>query len=309
MTAETNRRAPSRYRPGMTAALLEGMLAVPGREHRPGPGKRRYGVCQLCRGPARTGHATCWSCRIVLGELGGFEVPVAPLFMFAPGTAAHAVLVGYKAAPSAAGRAWRSEVLASLLATHLAGHLGCLCGRRSPWTGPVGIVPVPSTVGGRASWGGEHPLVPLSRVAVRRAAVGIEPVSCATPEIRVLDVLRAAAAPPRHLEARPDGFVVLPSSELKLRRLLVLDDVYTSGSRIMSAAAALSAAGASVAAVMPIGRLLRPDHNGAAAAFFADASRRSWSARRCALCPPAPARVLAAGDRAGRVVARLALAA
>ncbi len=44
-------------------------------------------------------------------------------------------------------------------------------------------------------------------------------------------------------------------------RVLVIDDTFTSGSRSQSAASALQLAGASVVAVVPIGRYINPDFN------------------------------------------------
>ena len=52
-------------------------------------------------------------------------------------------------------------------------------------------------------------------------------------------------------------------------RVLLLDDVYVSGSRAQSAAAALRLSGARSVLIVPVGRVLRPERFGAHAAFLA----------------------------------------
>lgn len=239
----------------------------------------------------------------MVGQLGGFEVLATPVFLVAPGCDAHDALVGYKAAPTRQGRQARGDLLAAVLATHLARHLGCLArsGRRSETaeSDPIGLVPVPSSIGGRSSWNGRHPLVDLCRSAAWRLESG---------RVEVLDVLSASSDPPQRLAADRDGFVVANRSDVTGRSLVVVDDVFTSGARILSAAATLADAGARVPGVLPIGRLVRPDHNATAAALFADLVASQWSPERCAQCPPDRRRVLARGEQRHGVV-RLVLAA
>jgi orotate phosphoribosyltransferase len=45
------------------------------------------------------------------------------------------------------------------------------------------------------------------------------------------------------------------------KKLLLLDDVYTTGSRSQSAASALTAAGANIVGIMVIGRRVNPDYS------------------------------------------------
>jgi len=239
----------------------------------------------------------------VVGQLGGFEVPATPIFLFAPGCDAHGALIGYKAAPTFGGRQARATLLAEVLATYLARHLGCLCGSRQRARAakePIGLVPVPSSIGGRASWSGGHPLVALCRSAASQLETG---------RVEVLDTLRPTSTPPRRLAADRDGFVVTDRSAVKSRSLVVVDDVFTSGARIFSAAAALADAGARVPAVLPIGRLVRPDHNATTAALFADLLGAEWSPERCGRCQPDQRRVLARAEHRRGVVVHLVLAA
>jgi predicted amidophosphoribosyltransferase len=261
-----------------TTTLLEGAYAVPplGANRRQAGG---YGVCCVCHGPAAEGLAWCWSCRRVCSQLGA-PVPVVPLFLFSLGSSAHRALVGYKAAASAAARSAKGAELEVVLAAFFDDHMTCVV---KPPCRSVVVVPVPSTTGGRPSWGGRHPVARLAETVLdrRRDARGGFDVSLA-------EVLGVGGAPPRRLEARADGFEVLPEcgGRLSGATVIVLDDVLTSGARALSAAAALGRAGADVAAVVPIGRLVRPDHSRATAAFWAACSRRPWHPDTCAACGP-----------------------
>jgi hypothetical protein len=71
------------------------------------------------------------------------------------------------------------------------------------------------------------------------------------------------AGRPRVGHMRPDaGAFVLDGDhhgEIAGRRAILLDDLYVSGARAQSAAAALRRAGARATVVVPLGRLLRPD--------------------------------------------------
>lgn len=58
-------------------------------------------------------------------------------------------------------------------------------------------------------------------------------------------------------EPHPDGFVSV--TRLDGRSILLLDDVYTTGASAQSAAHALHAAGATVTAILVVGRRLNPD--------------------------------------------------
>ncbi|MGC9960644.1 MAG: hypothetical protein ABSE47_01930 [Acidimicrobiales bacterium] len=226
-----------------------------------------YAICSLCHGPAAPGRRRCWSCMVVAGQLGSLP-PVVPLFLFGLGSPAHRALVGYKAAVAPAARsAWRGA-LSDLFARWLDDHADCLVGSQ-----PDGLlVPVPSSSGGRASWQGRHPLEEVCRSASDLGAgFGVAPV------------LGPGATSPRRLQARTDGFSVTDPDAVDGRTLVVVDDMFVSGARSLSAAAALRGAGARVAAVVPLGRLVRADHNAATAAFWA-ARTAAFDPSRCCRC-------------------------
>lgn len=265
---------------GRISSLLDGAFVVPPVGATAG-GSAGYAVCRVCRGPARKGLTCCWSCRRVRAQLGGGRVvQVLPLFLFSVGSAAHRTLVGYKAAPTSAGRDARRVCLETALTAFLAHHMRCVVGDHCP---SALVIPVPSTTGGRPSWLGRHPVGRLGEAAVaRRRPSG----AAAAVDLRLAEALRPSRLPPRRLEARADGFEVRPGSAEAVggATVIVLDDVFTSGARALSAAMALQRAGADVAAVVPIGRLVRPDHNAATAAFSNDWSHLPWRPATCAAC-------------------------
>jgi hypothetical protein len=221
--------------------------------------------------------------------------PIVPVFLFGLGSPVHRALVGYKAGATSAGRAARAEALGRMLEGFLVAHSGCLLGGAPGCTAVV--VPVPSSVGGRQSWNGHHPLGTLCE----RAVAGV-------PSLTAAKILRPGPRPPRRLEASAAGYEVAPGAEVGGRTAIVVDDMFVSGSRALSAAAALRAAGAQVAAVVPIGRLVRPDHNEATAAFWRDRSLNPFDPAHCAVCAGAASRrqVVAWPTRRMTVSARLA---
>lgn len=263
--------------------LLPGAVAVP-----PAPqAGHGFSVCALCHGPARPGARYCWSCAAVQAQLRGARFPVAPLFLFRLGTGAHASLVGYKAAPSRAARGRRRRDLSATLRTFLAGHAACLLGGAAAARGV--LVPVPSTAGGRPSWRGAHPLVACCRAAALSASTDRSTPGQA-PRWHVYDLLRPGDEPPARLRASRRGFAPAAGAGLVGDLpVVVVDDVFASGTRALSAAAALADAGMDVRAVVPIGRLVRPEHNAATAAFWRELGGTPATAGRCCRCPRAVA--------------------
>jgi hypothetical protein len=60
-------------------------------------------------------------------------------------------------------------------------------------------------------------------------------------------------------QASPTGFVLAPRARIAGRRVLLVDDTYTTGARLQSAHHALAKAGATVAAAVVVTRKINPD--------------------------------------------------
>lgn len=197
------------------------------------------GVCEVCHGPAGHPYRRCWSCEVVRRRLGlAVLPPVLPISLFAQGSPLHAALAGYKSDPDPRRtRAW-SVAIAELVGWFLALHGRCLA--RAGGGGWDVLDVVPST----RRPGPEHPLAAALR---RLPALGA----------RTADLLQRGTGTVGRLEPSAAAFALRrPAAGV---RVLLLDDVFTSGSRALSAAAALQAGGAEVVAVVPVGRLVHAE--------------------------------------------------
>ena len=77
-----------------------------------------------------------------------------------------------------------------------------------------------------------------------------------------------------------DKFVLQPAARLDGRHVLILDDVWTTGSTAQSAALAVRRAGAAAVSVMVVGRWLNPDRRGTAD-FIATRLHRDYDPDIC----------------------------
>ena len=197
----------------------------------PGPG-----VCVVCRGCARPEFSTCYSCARVTAQVRRPCHRVVPLSLYAIPGGLHATLRGYKDGESGADRRRYAALVVSLLARFLFDHGDCLGSCRAG--GWDFITTVPST-----NRDGPHPLASALRLVPWLAAQHQE------------TLVRGTAAM-AHNVASDDGFVV--RSGVRGARVLVVDDTFTTGARVQSAASALQLAGARVVAAVPIGRVVDP---------------------------------------------------
>lgn len=226
----------------------------------PVPG-RGPGTCPVCRGCPGPGWTLCWSCARVLAQVSRPCRQVVPVTLYRVGTPLHAILRCYKDTASSAARRRHATTVAALLGRHLFDHGRCLGGGRRPWDV---ITVVPSTSGGA----GDHPMV---------AALSLVPWLAS--QHRAL--LARTGAGLGHLRAADDAFAV--TRPVAGWRVVVVDDTYTSGARAQSAASALALAGATVVAVVPVGRLIDPSWRPHRASWWNERSRETYSFSRCCL--------------------------
>jgi hypothetical protein len=192
----------------------------------------RVFMCKICAGPTRSGYSMCRSCHDIAMRLGRPPIPITPVAVVGGASPLYRALRQYKSGePLVAAR--QAARLAALLEAFFARHRSCIA--------PEGLdlsVAVPSGQGGRPA---PHPLV-----RVVEATRSLPPL---------LDALRPGGVPIAHRCPTPLGFRV--RADVRGARILLVDDVYTSGAHLQSAAAALTEAGAHDVRAVVLGRFVR----------------------------------------------------
>ena len=201
------------------------------------------GTCTVCSTPVADEYSRCMACdrtglpRARIGRSAELADRVAFLTYAVERGQAYSVLRGYKL-PSPPEQYWTSA--ATWVVWFLGRHAACahqLAGATAAWTWAT----VPSARSGRL---GEHPLHhivkqvwgpshPEARLSLAEGAVG---------QARGYDPSRYKSD-----AVRPGSHVIL------------VDDAWTTGANVQSAATALKAAGAAQVSAMVLGRLLRDD--------------------------------------------------
>ncbi|MGH9089341.1 MAG: hypothetical protein ACRDYZ_14735 [Acidimicrobiales bacterium] len=217
-------------------------------------------VCQTCRAGTTARSPTCATCRDVGRQLGHPLVPVTPISLVTKDNSLYRALRQYKSGePSVARNQARS--LGALLALFLRRHLACVT--------PGGIdtvLVVPSEEPNRPP---PHPLL--------RVLDSVGDLPPASP------LLRAAPGTLGHRAATPTGYVC--EEPVEGRRVLLMDDTYTTGAHLQSAAHALAAGGALTVHPLVIGRYIQPNWP-ASQSVIAWANRHRWVAETCTHCAP-----------------------
>src|SRR4029077_735440 len=198
------------------------------------------GMCDRCHRPSNPPYTRCWSCEQVEGQVSQPCALIVPISLYEVGLQLHYQLKHYKDGDGSK-MAWDFLVkTAALLGYFLQQHGGCIA---SAAGGHWDIIPsVPSST----DRPGEHPL-----------ATAIKLVPSLREQYEPL--LGRGGAPVQHNTASDDGYE--PLHTLGGERVLLVDDTLTSGARAQSAASTLNNAGAAVAAIVPIGRVIDPGYS------------------------------------------------
>jgi hypothetical protein len=227
------------------------------------------GVCEVCGTAVVGGWPRCYQCNQAHTRLDAVADTVDFVALAVKEEQLAYELWKYKGQPSAA----QSEIalrLAALLWRWLTTHEACFTGAAGCERFPL-VTTVPSG-GGRT---GEHPLehmvgtvIPSTRDRYRPL---LRPTSHGALAGRVFDAGRWIAEP---LAGEP---------------ILVVDDTWTTGSHVQSAAAALKAAGAGPVAVVSIGRHFQRQpaderFRKAAEDYYRASRRQGWAWGSCRLC-------------------------
>lgn len=191
-------------------------------------------VCDICHRPPNLGFARCYSCSLTARQVSRPVELVVPISLYVVGGQLHHSLRGYKDSPDPNVRARFMTEVAALFGRFIVQHGDCIIDAAGPvWEV---IVPVPSGHGRP----GVHPLVQSL------ALISDLPWP-------VRDVLRPTGSAVLHQSASDNAYEVM--QEVGSLRVLLVDDTWTTGACMQSAASALSLAGAHVVAAVPIGRV------------------------------------------------------
>jgi predicted amidophosphoribosyltransferase len=198
---------------------------------------RKPGVtCVVCGEP--TGYfGYCRHCGQHRKIPGAADV-VAPVIYAVSGERSAALLRDFKDHPSQATRARDQQIVGALAEVALTRHSACveaLVGR------PISVR---TTLPSLTFRPGVHPFTQL----VRDLGMGVE------------DLLIPAPTATCQRVVRPDKFEVAEGAAIAGRHVLVLDDVWTTGSNAQSAALTLRRAGAVAVSVLVIGRWINPSY-------------------------------------------------
>lgn len=224
-------------------------------------------LCMRCRRPMAvddqgSSWPTCWACSKVYGGTAAAVVPIS----YAASNGLTSLIAQAKDEPD---RWWIRYALASLMCDFLTLHRPCLERQAG---GPFTIATtVPS-----------HPSKRAGRDHLSELVGTVNNMAHLPWRYDVLTKLKADTAGERRQRIDCDLFSA--PHDLRGQTILLIDDLYTSGSTSAAAATALIAAGASPPVILTIGRHLDPATDEPARAFI-DAARlndRSWEPNNCA---------------------------
>ena len=193
-------------------------------------------VCPICRGHRDETAELCDSCTVCRESLGTLR-PVVPMSLYAKPSPMRDRLRNYKDSEDVSTRRRLSREVAALVEQFFIQHSAPLADRLGRWDA---VCVVPST--------DREPPHPLVRALSDNGADSCGPLE---------QLLRRGPGETAH--RRPNRRAFEPTTRIAGRRILLLDDVFTTGARSQSAACALEEAGAAVPAVVVIARRINPD--------------------------------------------------
>jgi predicted amidophosphoribosyltransferase len=221
-------------------------------------------VCTVCHSGPNDGFAVCHSCDLTMSQVRNPTNKVVPITFYETGKQVWHLLRYYKDGHGQAARHLSIRVAATL-AEFTRHHWQCLLG--------LG--------------GGDFTLITSVPSTRMRVPVEDQPL---TKVIKMVSRLRRLHAPVlmrgdaivAHRQANDAAFTV--TRDLAGHRILLVDDTFTSGARIQSAASALRNANATDVTALVVGRVLDPTHNANCQRIWEHSKAREFSFLRCCLC-------------------------
>ena len=215
----------------------------------PVPAPAQLGICPVCYSSRSDEYGTCYPC----SQARYLDPPpILPITMSVNLGTVHRHLRMYKDAPDAETRERLTMRLAALLSLFMEKHSACV----GPWDA-VTCVPSAARVA-------MAPVVAKLRVFLNRDVQALR---------------HRGEAGDRSL--RVDQFEVV--ADISGRRVLLLDDTFTTGAKLFSAVAALRSAGAEVAGPVVIGRHVHESWE-PSLEMMSWLSTRRWDESRCCRC-------------------------
>jgi len=220
------------------------------------------GVCDVCHGAPNPGFSRCYSCEQTAAQVTHPVELVVPISLYEIPGPLHHVLRNYKDGYTPELRRELRPRVTALLWRFLSAHEQCITDAAgSGWTL---VTSVPSS----SSREGRHPL---------ERAIGLaQPLA-----EQYQPTLERGDGPLDHNRASDTGYRV--TTDVSGVDILLIDDTFTSGARIQSAASALALAGANVVAAVPIGRVINPHYNEPNRELWDAARRRAFDFAICCL--------------------------
>lgn len=215
----------------------------------PVPAAAQMGICPICHSSRRDEYPTCSPC----SNAAVLDPPeILPITMSIAGETVHHHLRMYKDALDAQTRARLTKRLAALLSVFMDNHSKCV----GEWD-VVTAVPSPARVA-------MAPVIAKLKIFHGRGN-------------------QALQSRGRTAERVPDLEQFAVVKDVGGKRVLLLDDTFTSGAKVFSAAAALRAAGADVIGPVVIGRHVQTSWQPSQEMMSWLADRR-WDESRCCRC-------------------------
>ena len=231
------------------------------------PPEAGAGVCRICHswtGTRSDGSRfhVCSSCRDTMGSVTHPLRIVVPFSLYVVTEQLHVVLRGYKDERDERARERFRLQVAAIISRFLRDHGSCIRSAAGRDWNTVTIVPSSS------DRPGTHPL----EVAVRMGRAQRRLYS---------SLLERTDVELEHRHADEAAYRVV--EEVAGRRVLLIDDTFTTGARMQSAASALSLAGADVVAGVVVGRVVRPGFGVEAQTLWEEQRGLRFDFGRCCL--------------------------
>lgn len=189
------------------------------------------GVCAVCHGQVDGDWGTCYVCdQMIRHQVTHFCRLVVPISLAEPEGPFHGSMKYYKEPVEPAGRYRRQ--LGALLHRFVEGHGDCIARSAGGEWDTVTIVP-------SSRERDPHPLTTVVQMSKPLAA-------------QYRPLLRRGSGLLGHQHASDDGYEVI--EHVAGKRVLLIDDTFTSGARSQSAASALTLGGAAVVAILTLER-------------------------------------------------------